>query len=401
MFSKKYNNGLEYALSPEADGLDAFYRRSLNYHSSMAPWINDAYPLKDASVLEIGCGTGAASFALSRVCGLIDSYDIDLPSIAQARATAKELDIKNVRFHDLAPDWALRDKVDLFLVGESAKYDVVLLPAVLEHMQISERIPALTRLWELLRPNGVLVVYDTPNRLYPYDVHTFRLPFADWLPDELMLMYIDRSPRREVADPVAVADDPKHAMYRFGRGVSYHEFDLAIGLNEIEVINDGYSRRLEHRMRNDVFCGMLAETFRRYAPHVPPGFGKDFLELVLRKKWNKIQLIQRRLANDELLDGFRPALMIEAPEAMLEYRIPEFRGPALVIEVLKHPWSSRLVVSDQSGANIGTLDLYSPYHLIDVCKIPLRHDTSIVRFRTEPLKPSQGRQAWILGAGTT
>ena len=67
-------------------------------------------------------------------------------------------------------------------------------------------------------------------------------------------------------------------LYRLGRGVSYHEFDLAIGLSEFEAIQDGYSNLLKHRGINDFFEGALIYLFERYAPHVPPAFSKQFLE---------------------------------------------------------------------------------------------------------------------------
>ena len=63
---------------------------------------------------------------------------------------------------------------------------------------------------------------------------------------------------------------PRRRFYRLGRGVSYHEFDLAIGLSECEVINDGYSRLLTHREISNVLEGMLLHCLERFAPHVPP-----------------------------------------------------------------------------------------------------------------------------------
>ena len=129
-----------------------------------------------------------------------------------------------------------------------------------------------------------MVVYDTPNRLHPYDMHSFRLPFYNWLPDDLALLYMSKSPRTEFMPIINSAADPRHALYRLGRGLSYHEFDLAIGLSELEVVQDSYSRLLTHRGINSGFEGMLMEAFHQHAPHVPACFSKEFLEFIARKK---------------------------------------------------------------------------------------------------------------------
>ncbi|KKW45225.1 MAG: Methyltransferase type 12 [Parcubacteria group bacterium GW2011_GWA2_56_7] len=49
-------------------------------------------------------------------------------------------------------------------------------------LRVRERGPILRHLSSFLKPGGLLIVTETPNRLWPYDSHTTRLPFVSWLP---------------------------------------------------------------------------------------------------------------------------------------------------------------------------------------------------------------------------
>jgi 2-polyprenyl-3-methyl-5-hydroxy-6-metoxy-1,4-benzoquinol methylase len=399
LFANRYGRDLEFALTPEGAVIcdDAFFVRVVNYYTCMLPWIDSAFSLQGASVVEIGCGSGAATLAVAQKCARVDAFDIDHVSISMARERASFVGVNNVCFHLLDTDWALPDRILDFCNRFHKKCDVILLPAILEHLRMEERLAVLETLWGILRSKGVMVVYDTPNRLYAYDVHSFRLPFFNWLPDDLALLYASRSPRVEFPLTLAQAASPMETLYRLGRGVSYHEFDVAIGLSEFEVIADGYSHLLTHRAISDCFEGMLLHFFERFSPHVPPGFSKQYLELVLQKKWHRIALVQRHLVRDEMLEGKRPALLVEGEDAYVDYNLME--GRRIVLEVLKHPWSSVLLVCDEAGCPFYRQDLYSEYAVTDVLEIPIPDKVAKLRVRVTKHPRALGNQAWIMGAG--
>ena len=48
---------------------------------------------------------------------------------------------------------------------------------------------------EVVKPDGAIVVCETPNRLIYFDHHTAQMPFFHLLPDELALDYYPRSRR--------------------------------------------------------------------------------------------------------------------------------------------------------------------------------------------------------------
>lgn len=389
---------LEFVFSPEAAAFNDFYVRTLNYYLTMVPWVEAAFPLSGANILEIGCGGGAATLAIAHLCAHVDAFDIDATSLALATSRATIHGLANIAFGRLDPDWAKADRSDSFVAARTGRYDAILLPAVLEHMTIEERLEALDALWQLLRPDGVMIVYDTPNRLYPYDMHSFRLPFFDWIPDEIAIRYAARSPRAELSRALEDAQDKSLALHRIGRGVSYHEFDLAIGLQEFEVVNDGYSA-LAHRKSNTVYEGLLAGSLQEFAPHVPLGFSKAFLELVLRKKWDKATITTRHDSVDDVSPHGKPYIRMEGSDASLSVDISG-DSTRLRVEVWRHAWSGTLIVFDETGVELLAENLYSPYQRGWLVEASLPARCRRVRLGLRPSEGAQGVQAWIMGVGT-
>jgi hypothetical protein len=169
-------------------------------------------------------------------------------------------------------------------------FDFVYLHAVLEHLNIGERIALLRAVWNALPPGGAICTYETPNRLNYFDWHSSLTPFMDWLPPDLACLYAGakRVELYSVGVPFAIQDISEYKpwaekfLYRHGRGVSYHEFDLAIGLDKLRVVADGSTTidRAVWRKRNDytdMLAGILADA------GIPRGFASPSLDLVLQK----------------------------------------------------------------------------------------------------------------------
>jgi hypothetical protein len=127
-----------------------------------------------------------------------------------------------------------------------AEIDLLVLYAVLEHLTIPERRSILRLAQEVYRRGGHVLIAETPNRLSPFDTHSFQLPFVDWLPIELQEEYVSRSPREDLkAHLVAAPPDGKQgALYRIGRGLSFHEFECFWEKDSYEGLSaaqDGFS----------------------------------------------------------------------------------------------------------------------------------------------------------------
>lgn len=189
------------------------------------PWLSRAIELPLGLVLEIGCGTGAKTAVLAQVAATVHACEPSEPHLRATEGRLACLGLDNVELvHGTAAD--LLDDAER-RYGDGV--DAIVLYAVLEHMTPAERDDVLRRGWALLRDGGILLVQETPNRLLPFDYHTTGLPFFGYLPDELALRYVDRSPYGHVPEAIRAFSDPIEGLYRAGRGASYHEFELALG----------------------------------------------------------------------------------------------------------------------------------------------------------------------------
>lgn len=266
-------------------------RTDLAYHlterldfdrTAIVRWLDGVRPLAGARILEIGCGTGSSTVALAEQGARVVAIDLvpEAVQIAQVRCGAYGL--PDVVFH-VADASALPPGL-----GEQP-FDLVIFFASLEHMIFDERLRALQAAWRMLPPGGLLCLTDTPNRLWFFDTHTALLPFFHWLPDDVALAYSRFSSRPSIRDttrdgtPEAVL-----AFQRYGRGVSFHEFELALGplagltvrsCRETAYIEWVTRERYEDLAPRERFARVLMEL----APEVHPGFMLPSLELAFEK----------------------------------------------------------------------------------------------------------------------
>lgn len=281
------------------DGHHAFcmnqYYRMGQALELVIPWITAAAPLGERRLLEIGCGTGSSTFALATAAGFLRAVDIKAAPVAAARrriqAGRKVADLCTVEFLDLPADWLGPSRGFHAEALFKDRIDTVLLYAVLEHLLPLERIYLLREIWDRLPKNGLIITYETPNRLSVIDWHTSKLPFADILPDELTALYYSRSeradfPRRVRArNPLELENVSRVEGFRFGRGVSFHEFELSIGLSNLRVVADGYSKSAgprRYRAYHD-FEAALISVLATLNPPVARGFAFPSLDLVIAK----------------------------------------------------------------------------------------------------------------------
>jgi SAM-dependent methyltransferase len=252
--------------------------------SHVIPWLQRFRRLSDATVLEYGCGTGAVSCAFAPAVARHIGYDIDPAAIHLAERHLRAHEAENVELHAVGAD-AIFDAVR----EHRGEPDVVLLYAVIEHMTIAERLELLDVARAIVNPDGLIVVIETPNRLVWPDWHTSFLPFLSQLPDELALAYADRSPRDDFREAIAKAvaqghEEGMEALTRWGRGASFHEFELAFGDLTRHVLAGGFDPILapERPVRWEELA--LGRELERVRPDVAPAFGRYWLDLVISAK---------------------------------------------------------------------------------------------------------------------
>jgi 2-polyprenyl-3-methyl-5-hydroxy-6-metoxy-1,4-benzoquinol methylase len=262
--------------------LEHLFRRLEMDRRLVAPWLNSAKPLKGANILEIGCGTGSSTVSLSEQGAKVTAVDILEKSLTVAKARCRIYGL-DVEFHQ-----ANANEVHKMFINRH--FDFIIFYASLEHMTLDERLDAMHATWEMLSPGDLWCIIESPNRLWYYDSHTSLLPFYNWLPDDLAFRYSRFSPRENFKEQIKeLTPESQLAFFRMGRGISFHEFELAMKpANELNIISCMW---LYNRNRNPLIWlkwrFSVERQYDRLLSRICPAMDKSFLQpwldLIIKK----------------------------------------------------------------------------------------------------------------------
>ena len=258
--------------------IDGQLYKRLDYNRSrIIPWLSKAKNLEGSTILEIGCGTGISTLALSEQGATVYGVDVDEGALEVAK---DRLSIAGFE-HRIA--CINGDNIKEHF--QQTKFDLIIYYAVLEHMTVQERLSSLKQAWEMLLPGALLVVIETPNRLWYYDSHTAALPFYDWLPDDLAFYYSAWSKRKIFNSRYNVIDDKKMLDFlRWGRGMSYHEFEVAIApLNELDVVSSLAEFEKTHFIKYGIKGLKYSKFLHKTNRQMEKAFCYPYLDLIIRK----------------------------------------------------------------------------------------------------------------------
>lgn len=257
--------------------------RIIHDRHECVPWLNSLCRLDGARVLEIGCGSGSSLMALAEQRSELTGIDV----------VPEAIDMTHARFRHFglgAPTVHLMNSTEIDCHFEAGSFDLVIFFASLEHMTYDERMTSLRAAWHLLADGGTLCIIEAPNRLWLFDDHTSGMPFFHWLPDEIALEYFKRSP---MFDHSPVFDTPSPEamteLSRRGRGVSFHDLELALGA--IEDLRFGVDRQSFQLSQNPLRRLHYAQSdkrryvnlLRRQRPDLPIGLFLPYLDIAIRK----------------------------------------------------------------------------------------------------------------------
>jgi S-adenosylmethionine-dependent methyltransferase len=260
----------------KTDLRDHLTHRLENDRHIIVPWLDAARPLNGLRILEVGCGTGSSTVALGEQGANLFGLDINEGALTVARDRCAA--------YGILAEFLLGNAETSLQKFQVGQFDMIIFFASLEHMTIGERLRALNSAWAILPSRGLLVIVETPNRLWFYDSHTAFLPFYHWLPYELAFRYTRLSPRPIFRSRYETYDaDSKLKFVREGLGMSYHELDLAIAPAEgLQIVSS-------LRSFNPAW-NIPSETGRAYQnaliqirPDLHKGFFEEYLDLVISK----------------------------------------------------------------------------------------------------------------------
>lgn len=283
--SHKYSKGFFDTESGRID-LDANITDRYNHAlKHVLPWVNKQQTLAGKKMLEIGCGTGSSTAAFAHFVDEITGYDIDQDYIDFARKRFEITGIDNAQARLVTETnltSTLKERYDNGV-------DIILLYAVLEHQTVEERIETIKTCWNILNNDGLIVVADTPNLLIYNDFHTSQLPFLHFLPDLSYKLYSAKSPREDFNSHFKrhSFDDPielSKAITRWGRGVSFHDFELSLGTQYRDyIVANGF----EEEILSWISVELEEELLRMYVLKnnidIPLAFTRFHLNLILKK----------------------------------------------------------------------------------------------------------------------
>lgn len=268
----------------KADFENHLFGRFNTFRNHFVPWIGRRLPLGDATVLEIGSGTGSSTAAIAEVSKKVIAFDIDDRSVKAAQARLAAMGLNNVDFHLVPPADVLSSAKAQCTQG----VDVVLLYALLEHQTFRERIDTLKTAWDLLNPGGIIAVGELPNRLTYMDKHTSMAPFYNMIADDVALEYARFVPRAGLHSDLERARQRSEAhaldlLTRWGRSCSFHDFQLVFGDLAPLVVGDGFDPEIRAVRRASLDERLLYTLWRSENINVPVGFCRSFIDVLLRK----------------------------------------------------------------------------------------------------------------------
>jgi len=255
------------------------YRRLESDRRTIVPWLDNASTLQDKRILEIGCGNGSSTVVLAEQGAKVTGIDIDEGALSVAR--------DRFRVYGVEAEFRVLNANEITDTFGANAFDIIIFFACLEHMTIAERLTSLRDAWEMLPTEGLLVIVETPNRLWYFDDHTSKLPFFHWLPDELAFQYSRFSSRENFRELYREYNtDSKEHFLRRGRGMSFHELEMAIyPAHDLKVISrlstfEGIRYKLKKSKLERKYKSLLMNIY----PNIHEGFFDDTLYLIIEKK---------------------------------------------------------------------------------------------------------------------
>lgn len=279
---REYLDSERFALDLEED----VSHRVNRFHNCLVPWIRRAASISNFRVIEVGSGGGAATAALAPYVKHIHCYEIEENPKKVARARLDFWGHDNVTFEQ-----GLFSR-DAALLQTQKNFDAVFLIAVLEHTHFHEFREILLAAYDAVKPGGLIVVAETPNRLHFKDAHTSFLPFFQWLPPEIAREYYSRSPRehfvQHIGDSVrkhgANSSQVTENFARWGRGVSYHDFEIVLGERvHDQIVLDGWEEEIVPLLPSPEDDKIILSWFSHLNVKASRAFALSWMYFVIKK----------------------------------------------------------------------------------------------------------------------
>jgi SAM-dependent methyltransferase len=159
--------------------------RGRHFLAPLFRYLRDGHA-RGLSVLEVGCSFGHVTeyMAEQPEVAEIHCLDTDPAFVDIVRAKMEEQGLTKVKEVLLLGNDETRR-----LPWPDARFDLVLVVGVVEHLPARNRRAQVDEYYRVLAPGGHIAILDTPNRVFPLETHSIGLPLVQWLPPRLAHAY--------------------------------------------------------------------------------------------------------------------------------------------------------------------------------------------------------------------
>lgn len=265
----------------ESEVKEHVFGRIQKFRETIIPWLDSVIPLNGARILEIGCGTGSSTFTMAEQGAEVTGVDIVENHLEIAR--------KRCELYGLNARFVIGNATTVDELFKTEQFDLIIFFAALEHMTVEERIVAIRKTWNMLPTGKFWCITGSPNRLWFFDDHTSNLPFFHWLPDDLAFLYSKFSPKKTLSGVYKEINNSNMLHFlRRGRGISYHEFECAIGkIQDLKVVSSLSSFVRKNIFRKIKWFLNYQSRFEKFLINVGPpihhGFYQPYLDIIIQK----------------------------------------------------------------------------------------------------------------------
>jgi len=165
---------------------DARHQMFRDYRAETGQIVTKLDLARSATVIDMGCGTGAFAVHAAGHCRQIHAVDVSKAMLNRARRKARKAGVANVEFHRGG-----------FLTYEhqAEPADAAVSVAVLHHLPDFWKLVGLHRLASMLKPNGRLYLFDV---VFSFDVAQHESCIKGFLNKASMRMGLDGRAESEI-----------------------------------------------------------------------------------------------------------------------------------------------------------------------------------------------------------
>ena len=231
----------------------------------IADLLADRLALERCKSLDVGCGEGGLTKALSDRGSEVVGAELDPRNLAICRAVR--------RYNELAPGAFVRG-TGVHLPFRDASFDLVTSVETIEHVNRPESLVA--EMFRVVRPGGHVLV-TTPNALQPYESHA-RMLGVHWLPSFFRRWLVAvLGNRAGLADRIGLVEDLHYFTSTSLNTILRDHAASIVDLREL-WLKRLLSLRHNGEAMSDPFAARLLEIFSLFGPERWP---RPVLQLLL------------------------------------------------------------------------------------------------------------------------